>query len=81
MKNIVIIGGHHSSALPVISELKKRYPSIKINWLGHKYSVSRDKNTTLEFREITALQIPFYNLKAGKFYRTHLTQLRLLKFP
>lgn len=76
---IVITGGHHTSAIPVIKELKKN-PDIKIFWVGHKYSVEGDKNPTLEYRELTALKIPFYNLKAGKLYRTK-NLLRLLKVP
>ena len=77
---IVITGGHHSSALPVIKNLKEKYPSIEILWIGHKYSMKGDKNTTLEYREITGLNIPFYDLKAGKFYKTYNIS-RLIKIP
>lgn len=77
---IVITGGHHSSALPVIKRLSDDYPGTKIYWFGHKFSALGDKNATLEFREITALEIPFYDIKAGKFYRTFNIK-RLLKIP
>jgi len=66
---VVITGGHHTGTLPVIGELRKR--GVKdLYWFGHKFSIEGDKNPTLEFREITALGIPFFNLKAGKFYKT-----------
>lgn len=77
---VVITGGHHTGALPVISELKKRVPNVGIYWIGHKYSVVGDKNPTLEYREITALNIPFYDLKAGKLYKTS-NIIRILKVP
>ncbi len=77
---IVITGGHHSSALPVIKELQEKYPEVQIFWFGHKFSAQGDKNPTLEFHEITALGIPFYHIHAGKFYRT-LNPKRLAKIP
>lgn len=79
-KKIVITGGHHSSALPVIDELHNILPEIELVWFGHKFSMARDINPTLEYREITALNIPFYDLKAGKFYKTY-DIVRLLKIP
>lgn len=77
---IVITGGHHSSALPVIKKLRQLYPDVQLYWFGHKFSAQGDKNSTLEFHEITALGIPFYHIHAGKFYRT-LNLRRLAKIP
>lgn len=77
---IVITGGHHSSALPVIKKLKDYYPGVRIYWFGHKFSAQGDKNPTLEFHEIAELDIPFYHIHAGKFYRT-LNIIRLAKIP
>jgi UDP-N-acetylglucosamine--N-acetylmuramyl-(pentapeptide) pyrophosphoryl-undecaprenol N-acetylglucosamine transferase len=65
---LVITGGHHSSALPVIEELRKRTPQIEILWIGHKHSLAGDLNDTLEYKEITKLGIQFKELKTGKFY-------------
>ncbi len=80
MDSIAITGGHHSSALPVIEELNKRFPNIKIYWYGHKHSLQGSRNVTLEFQEITKLGIPFHDLHAGKFYKTF-NPVRLLKIP
>ncbi len=80
MNKIVITGGHHSAALPVIYKLKAKYPRLEIVWFGHKYSLLGDKNPTLEYKEIVALGIPFYNISAGKLYKTY-NLLRLLKIP
>lgn len=77
---IVITGGHHTSALPVIKKLKERHNDLEIFWLGHKHSAKGDKNPTLEYREITKLGIPFYNLHAGKLYKTY-DPIRLIKVP
>lgn len=80
MNSIVITGGHHTSALPIIAKLREKYPDIKIYWFGHKYSMLGDKNTTLEYRDITALDIKFFDLKAGKLYKTF-NPFRLIKVP
>jgi UDP-N-acetylglucosamine--N-acetylmuramyl-(pentapeptide) pyrophosphoryl-undecaprenol N-acetylglucosamine transferase len=77
---IVVTGGHHTSALPVIKKLKEKVPDVEILWVGHKYSMIHDSNPTLEYREITSLGIPFFELKAGKFYKTYNIG-RLLKIP
>ena len=77
---IVITGGHHSSAVPVIKKLRESYPQAELIWFGHKFSALGDKNPTLEFHEITALGLPFYHIHAGKFYRT-LNIKRLAKIP
>lgn len=77
---IVMTGGHHSSALPVIKKLKEKIPDIEILWMGHKYSMKKDKNPTLEYLEITSMGIPFFDLKAGKVYKTY-DLGRLLKVP
>ncbi|HSX39542.1 MAG TPA: UDP-N-acetylglucosamine--N-acetylmuramyl-(pentapeptide) pyrophosphoryl-undecaprenol N-acetylglucosamine transferase [Candidatus Saccharimonadales bacterium] len=77
---VAITGGHHSSAVPVIKELKKLDPNVTIWWFGHKYSLKGDKNPTLEYLDITALDIKFINLHAGKVYKTF-DITRLLKVP
>lgn len=77
---VVITGGHHSSALPVIKKLREKDSSTEIYWIGHKYSMKGDTNPTLEYREITDLGIPFFDLKAGKLYKTYDIG-RLIKVP
>jgi UDP-N-acetylglucosamine--N-acetylmuramyl-(pentapeptide) pyrophosphoryl-undecaprenol N-acetylglucosamine transferase len=77
---LVITGGHHSSALPVIRQLRAEHPEVRMYWFGHKFSAQGDTHPTLEFHEITALSIPFYHIHAGKFYRT-VNLWRLIKIP
>jgi UDP-N-acetylglucosamine--N-acetylmuramyl-(pentapeptide) pyrophosphoryl-undecaprenol N-acetylglucosamine transferase len=77
-KRIVFTGGHHNSALAVALDLK--YDGYDIYWLGHKYSMWGDKNPSAEYKEVTAAGIPFYELKAGKFYRTY-HPLKLARIP
>ncbi len=77
---LVFTGGHHSSAIPVLKLLKTRHPEVEIFWFGHKYSLQGDKNVTLEYQEVSALGIKFYELRAGKFYKTY-NIIRLLKIP
>lgn len=77
---IVFTGGHHTSALPVIAEISQRYPDAELFWFGHAHTLEGDQNMTLEYLDITALGIPFFDLKAGKLYKT--TNLkRLLLIP
>jgi UDP-N-acetylglucosamine--N-acetylmuramyl-(pentapeptide) pyrophosphoryl-undecaprenol N-acetylglucosamine transferase len=77
---LVVTGGHHSSALPVIKRIKNISPEVRIYWVGHKRSLKGDENDTLEYTEISSLGIPFYDLKAGKVYRT-LDPARLIRIP
>jgi UDP-N-acetylglucosamine--N-acetylmuramyl-(pentapeptide) pyrophosphoryl-undecaprenol N-acetylglucosamine transferase len=76
---IVFTGGHHTSALPVLKILAD-HTDIQVVWYGHKHSLKHDKNTTLEYIDITSLGIPFFELKAGKFYKTY-DPIRLAKIP
>jgi UDP-N-acetylglucosamine--N-acetylmuramyl-(pentapeptide) pyrophosphoryl-undecaprenol N-acetylglucosamine transferase len=76
---IVMTGGHHTSALPVIQLLQK-HNNIQIEWFGAINSLKGDKNKGLEYKEITALGITFHQLKAGKFYRTFDIK-RLIRIP
>ncbi len=64
---IVFTGGHHNSALVVALHLKKE--GHPIAWIGHKFAAGGDKNVSAEYQEVTRNQIPFYELKTGKFYR------------
>ena len=76
---IVITGGHHTPALAVIRELRKR-GARDIHWIGHKYSLWRDKEPCAEYKTITAVGIPFYELRAGKVYKTF-NPLKLIRVP
>lgn len=85
MLKIVITGGHHNSALPVIELLLQRYNTsqsqdLQIHWFGHRTTIKGDTKDSLEYQEITQLNIPFYELKAGKLYKTF-DIIRLLKVP
>lgn len=62
---IVITGGHHNSALLVAKALKEK--DYEIYWFGHKYSMWGDKNPTVEYLEVTKENIPFIEIKAGKW--------------
>lgn len=76
---IAVTGGHHTSALPVIDSYLKT-GEVSIVWFGHRHSMRGNKNDTLEYLEITERQIPFIDLKAGKFYKTY-NPFRLAKIP
>ena len=78
MKTLVFTGGHHTSALVVAKELKKK--GWKIIWYGHRHSMWGDKSDSAEYREVTAAGIKFYDLKAGKFYATF-SPLKLIRIP
>lgn len=80
---VVFVGGHHTTALAVVKKLWEQdrfFKNFDIVWIGHKYSMWGDKNPGAEHCEVTALGIPFYDLKAGKFYRTF-DPLKLVRVP
>lgn len=74
---VIITGGHHTSGLAVALALKSQ--NWTVLWIGHRHTMLHDKNPSLEYQEVTAAHIPFYDLIAGKFYRqsnlTHLLRL------
>jgi UDP-N-acetylglucosamine--N-acetylmuramyl-(pentapeptide) pyrophosphoryl-undecaprenol N-acetylglucosamine transferase len=61
-------------------ELKERFHDIEILWFGHKVTLSGTSSETLEYKEITSLGLRFFDLKAGKLYKTY-NPLKLLKVP
>jgi len=79
---LIITGGHVTPALAVIEEFKNR-KDIEIHFIGRKYNSDSDKSLTLEYKEITALNLPFYNLKTGRFTRllNWSTILEIVKIP
>ena len=77
-KKIVFVGGHHTTALAVIDALPNS--AYQIFWLGHRFSMWGDFASSLEYKEVTGRGIPFYDLKAGKFYRTY-NPLKLIRIP
>lgn len=78
MKRLVFTGGHHTSALAVAKELKNK--DWQIIWFGHRHSMWGDTSDSAEYKDVTAADIKFYDLQAGKFYRTY-NPLKLLRIP
>ncbi len=78
MKTLVFTGGHHNSALPVATALKKE--GTNIVWLGHRHSQWGDTSDSAEYSDVTASGIPFFDLQAGKFYKTF-HPLKLIRIP
>lgn len=77
-KTLVITGGHHTSALVIAKALANR--GWNIVWFGHRHSMWGDQSDSAEYKEVTATGIVFYDLKAGKFYRTF-NLLKLARIP
>ena len=78
MKTLVFTGGHHTGALEVAKTLKER--GWQIIWFGHRHSAWGDTSDSIEYREIIGNNIPFYDLKAGKFHKTY-NPLKLIRIP
>ncbi len=66
--HILILGGHVTPAYAVIEELLSRGHS-KISFVGRKYSDRKQTDISFEYKEITSLNIPFYNLISGRVSR------------
>ena len=75
-QTFVITGGHHNSALVVARELLKS--GHRVEWIGHRFAAKGDRHDSAEYVEVTAAQIPFHNLVAGK---TEFSLQNLLNVP
>src|SRR3989344_2858292 len=65
-KTILFTGGHHNSALVLALALAKQ--GHHLAWIGHKFTMRGNKALSAEYQEVTQAGLPFYELKAGKFY-------------
>ncbi len=75
MNKLLFTGGHHNSALATIDWIKNNSDSFEFYWIGKKNIDS--KSVSPEFTEVSSKNIPFYNLNAGKLFRT----TSILYFP
>jgi len=75
---ILITGGHHDPAVAVIEALQER-GNFQFFWVGHRYSLSGEQTESAEFKNITRLGIPFFELKTGKLFRSSWQEL--IKLP
>lgn len=72
---IVIVGGHHVSALVLAKLLRAR--DYKIFWFGTRYPRWPEKTEGIEYQQVMAAGFPFFDLKAGKFYKNFKTWWRI----
>ena len=81
-RKIVVTGGHHTPALAVIKSLQRQAGASALSffWVGHRFSMWGDRNVSVEYRQVTDLGIPFFDLRAGKFHNT-LHPLKLIRIP
>jgi UDP-N-acetylglucosamine--N-acetylmuramyl-(pentapeptide) pyrophosphoryl-undecaprenol N-acetylglucosamine transferase len=75
---LIFTGGHHTSALALAKKLQER--GWQIYWVGHRHSQWRDTADSAEYREVKEAGIEFFDLKAGKIFRTF-HPLKLLRLP
>ena len=76
MQSFVFTGGHHNSALVLAQYMAKNGHTVY--WYGHKRSSRGDLNDSAEYQEVTASQISFFDLPAG---RATLSLTEILKIP
>jgi UDP-N-acetylglucosamine--N-acetylmuramyl-(pentapeptide) pyrophosphoryl-undecaprenol N-acetylglucosamine transferase len=75
---ILIVGGHLTPALAVLSELRKNgYTNIV--WVGQKYNQLGNSTNSAEYITVSKLGIPFINLSSGKLNR-HLPITKFYRF-
>lgn len=65
---IVVTGGHPSPALAVINELLKR-DDAEIHFIGRQFAVDEGIAESYEYKQIKALNVPFYHLQSGRLTR------------
>lgn len=66
---VLICGGHLSPALAMIEKIKEE-KNIEVIYIGRKKALEGDKAQSLEYKTITKLDIPFYNLIAARLQRS-----------
>ena len=76
MKKIVICGGHLTPAQALIENLSSK-KDIKIYFFGRKYVTEGSKNLSAEYKQISAYNVVFKNIIAGRFAR-HLSKYTLI---
>lgn len=78
---ILITGGHFSPAYSLIKELKKRGHEVSI--AGRRYPFEGDKSESFEYQIARKDNLPFYEVKTGRFQRKLSTYAvtSLLKTP
>jgi len=76
---IIVVGGHLSPALSVISHIKEH----EILYIGRKHTFEGDKALSLEYRVVSSSGINFKGISAARLQRkfTVNTIPSLLKFP
>lgn len=72
----VFTGGHHNSALVLAQYFVNQKHTVY--WYGHKKSSRKDQNDSAEYNEVTASQIKFFDLPAG---RANLNISELIRIP
>lgn len=65
--DLLFVGGHHTSAIPLIKKFMNDGYSIK--FIGHRYASIHNKYDSSEYNEITSMGIDYIDLKAPKFYK------------
>ena len=66
-KKIIFTGGHHNSTLVIaLATRKAGYQPV---WIGHKFATRGSKSLSAEYQEVTKQEIPFLEIKTGRFYR------------
>ncbi|PIR42985.1 hypothetical protein COV24_05010 [candidate division WWE3 bacterium CG10_big_fil_rev_8_21_14_0_10_32_10] len=77
--DILFVGGHHNSSLPLIQKFMKDGYSIK--FIGHKYASKLNDFVSSEYTEMQSYGIPYINLNTPKFYNNNdlLKYIQLLK--
>lgn len=75
---IAVTGGHYTPALAVTEALKEK-GDFQFYWIGHHRAFGEAKESA-EYKVAKRLGIPFFDLRAGKLYRTRSLK-EILKIP
>lgn len=70
---ILITGGHPAPALAVIKQLLKKKEK-DIHFVGRQHARDGETAHSYEYKQISKLKLPFYNLTAGRLTRSFMAQ-------
>src|SRR3989344_6300272 len=79
---VLLTGAHFTPAVAVAEELKK-YPNVKLVYVGRKTTLEGDKTTSIESKVLPSLGVRFIPIITGRLQRefTIYTIPSLLKIP
>jgi len=71
---VLVTGGHPAPAIAIVDYIVKNKKTIKVCFVGRKYSNFFDKSISFEYKELMG-KVDFINLETGRFVNKNLIEI------